>query len=213
METADHIFGVTFHESAKRFGYRTGSKGTHTSRTIMLAELSQVLDAVPLEGGRADYATAIIDHNVTDKKTVATRRLTSQRLGELYGLDPSIVVFRSLRRFWDADPSGRPLLAQLCSLARDPLLRATAPVVLAVGPGGELFSAGAESCRTRCGRRSAERGDRRQGRTERFFILDAVWASQAAVSAKFGNALSRLRCRWPMPCCWDTCWVPAADNF
>jgi hypothetical protein len=104
----------------------------------MLAELSQVLDAVPLSGTRDDYASAIINENVTDKKTLATRRLTNQRLGELYGLDPSIVVFRVLRRFWESDVSGRPLLALLCSLARDPLLRATAPVVLALRPGQEL---------------------------------------------------------------------------
>ena len=102
------------------------------------AELSQVLDAVPASGTRSDYASAIINDNVTNKKTLATRRVTNQRLRELFGIDPSIAVFRVLRRFWGSDVLGRPLLAQFCSLARDHLLQATGPVVLAVGPGGEL---------------------------------------------------------------------------
>jgi len=123
---------------AERCGYRYGSKGTHTSRTIMLEELSQVLDSVPSTGTRHDYVSAVIDSNVTEKKTVATRRQTFQRLSELYGLDPSLVLFRVLRQFWDTDRAGRPLLALLCALARDPLLRLSSPVVLALKPGEEL---------------------------------------------------------------------------
>lgn len=122
----------------ERFGYRYGSKGTHSSRTIMFEELSHLLGSVPASSTRADYAQAIIDENVADKKTVATRRHTIQHLSELYGLDPSLVLFRVLRRFWDADPAGRPLLALLCALARDPLLRLTSPVVLALKQGEEL---------------------------------------------------------------------------
>ena len=60
-------------ETGTRFGFRYGSKGTHTSRTIMLAELDQVLGTVPADADRAAYTTAIVDENVTDKKTVATR--------------------------------------------------------------------------------------------------------------------------------------------
>ena len=122
----------------ERFGYRYGSKGTHSSRTIMFDELSQLLESAAPSSTRADYARAIIDENVADKKTVATRRHTIQHLSELYGLDPSLVLFRVFRRFWDADPAGRPLLALLCALARDPLLRLTSPVVLALKFGEEL---------------------------------------------------------------------------
>ena len=124
--------------ATERFGYRYGPKGAHTSRTIMLDELSHVLASVPASGTRDDHVHAIIDGNVTEKKTAATRRHTIQRLSELYGLDPSLVLFRVLRRFWDANPDGRPLLALLCALARDPLLRLTSPVVLALKPGEEL---------------------------------------------------------------------------
>ena len=115
-----------------------GAKGTHASRTIMLADLSEVLAAVSSDGARTDYAAAIIDENVLGKATVATRRLTNQRLSELYALDPRVPIFRVLRRLWPMDTPGRPLLTMLCALARDPLLRSTAPFVLALPVGAEL---------------------------------------------------------------------------
>ncbi len=104
----------------------------------MLDELSTLLDSVPPGAGRADYLTAIIEHNALGKQTAATRKLTAQRLSELYVLDPNVALFRVLRRFWQDDVAGLPLLALLCSLARDPLLRATAEPVLVMASGEEL---------------------------------------------------------------------------
>ena len=104
----------------------------------MLAELREALAVVPPAAVRADYATAIVDENVLGKATVATRRWTNQRLGELYALDPRVPIFRVLRRLWLVDGPGRPLLAMLCALARDPLLRAIAPAVLGLPVGAEL---------------------------------------------------------------------------
>jgi hypothetical protein len=125
-------------ERLQAVGLRFGDKGTHTSRTIMLEELSELLAAVPEDADRDAYATAIIDENLLGKQTLSTRRLTSQRLSELYGLDPRLPIFRVLRRLWPVDAAGRPLLAMLVALARDPLLRTTAPVVLPLPVGAEL---------------------------------------------------------------------------
>lgn len=125
-------------ETAMRFGYRYGPKGTHTTRTIMLDEFALLLEAVPPTGTAEDYVDAAVERNVTDKKTSATRRNTAQRLRELYSLDPSIPLFRVLRRLWAIDPVGRPLLAMLCALARDPLLRVSASAVLSLKAGDEL---------------------------------------------------------------------------
>jgi hypothetical protein len=105
----------------------------------MLAELSAVLAAVPSSASRQQYAEAIIDLNCLAKPTASTRRLTNQRLGELYGLDTSIPIFRVLHRLWDLDDRGRPLLAMLCAIARDPLLAATAPSVLSLPAGAQLL--------------------------------------------------------------------------
>ncbi len=104
----------------------------------MLAELASVLATVPLHGVRTDYSAAIVEGNCLGKRTSSTRILTRQRLAELYALDPEVPLFRVLRSLWAKDPLGRPLLALLLALARDPLLAATAPYVLALSPGSEL---------------------------------------------------------------------------
>lgn len=119
-------------------GFRFGHIGTHTSRTIMLDELTAVLAAVPANGKPDEYVAAIVEENCLGKQTVSTRRLTLQRLRELYALDPAVPLFRILRRIWDLDEQGRPLLALLTSLARDPLLLATADVVLSLPEGAEF---------------------------------------------------------------------------
>jgi hypothetical protein len=117
------------------FGFRTGARGTHSSRTIMLAELRLLLDRRPATASKSDYRAAIIENNVLGKKTVTNRRLTAKRMGELYALDPRVPVFRLLRTFWDLDRAGRPLLALLCSSARDPLLRMTAEPIFGAKEG------------------------------------------------------------------------------
>jgi hypothetical protein len=124
--------------AAEQAGFRFGEKGTHSSRTIMLTEFTAALAAIPGEASRGDYATAIVSGNCLAKTTSATRRLTNQRLGELYALDPASAIFRVLRRLWARDEPGRPLLALLAALARDPLLRATAQTVVLLPMGGEL---------------------------------------------------------------------------
>lgn len=111
-------------------GFRFGEKGTHTSRTMMFEELRQVLQATSAAAKRADYAAAIIEGNCLSKPTGATRRLTNQRLGELYGLDPAIPLFRILRRIWDLEADQHRLLALLAAIARDPLLAATYPSII-----------------------------------------------------------------------------------
>jgi len=119
-------------------GFRWGKKGTHTSRTIMLAELRAVLANCPPDATRADYLAAIHEDNCLGKRTAATRKLSSQRLSELYTLDPKVPLFRVMRRCWYVNRDGQALLALLLALARDPLLRVTGPPVLQMRPGEEL---------------------------------------------------------------------------
>jgi hypothetical protein len=119
-------------------GFRSGLVGTHTSRTMMLAELSAALAAVPASGSRRDYANSVVEANCLGKPTTSTRRLTLQRLSELYALDPDVPLFRVLRRLWDLDSAAHPLLALLAALARDPLLLATAPSILSLPEKAEM---------------------------------------------------------------------------
>ncbi len=104
----------------------------------MLDELEVLLSAAPVDAARDAYVAAVVDDNVLGKSTVATRKLSIQRLSELYVFDPGCPIFRVLRRLWVQRPDDRPLLAVLCALARDPLLRASAVPVLAMEVGQEL---------------------------------------------------------------------------
>lgn len=125
--------------SAEALGFRSGGKGTHSSRTLMLAELEAVLAAIPGPAAdRAEYAIAIVDANCLQKPTAATRRTSNQRLAELYALDRFVVLFRVLRRLWDVDPEARPQLAMLAAMSRDPLFIASAPPVLVQPVGTEI---------------------------------------------------------------------------
>ena len=109
------------------------SGGTHTSRTIQLAELRSLLSAVPSSAEAIAYRDAVIEQNALGKRTLNGRQRSHRYLRELYALDPEVLLFRALRDLWDADTQAQPLLAMLCSLARDPSLRATASAVLPVG--------------------------------------------------------------------------------
>jgi hypothetical protein len=110
-------------------GFRNGVSSVHTSRTMMLEELSLLLDKVPSGAAGAAYIAAITTENVLGKPTQTTRRVSALRLGELYALDPGCALFRLLRHFWAADSAARPMLAFLVAAARDSLLRETTPFV------------------------------------------------------------------------------------
>ncbi len=166
----------------ERAGFRFGARGTQASRTIMLRELTELFTVVPPDAARDEYCTAIVDENALGKATYATRRSSRQRLREMYGLDPALAVFRVLRRLWDIDPHGRPLLAMLCALARDPLLRSTAPPVLALAPGDELVrSRFAAVIRAAVGSRLNDA------------VLDKVARNAASSWAQSGHLAGRMR--------------------
>lgn len=116
----------------EKLGFRDGTTSVHTSRTMMLEELSLVLEKVGSESKTDAYLAAIIADNALGKPTQTTRQRTAKRLTELYCLDPASAIFRLLRHFWSADRAAQPMLAFLAAAARDPLLRETTPFVLGI---------------------------------------------------------------------------------
>lgn len=112
--------------------------GPSTSQTIMVASLQRLLSLVPASAAPADYRSAIMDENVLGKQTVSGREWAFRQLRRFYGLDPRLLLFRALRDLWLADVGGQPLLALLCALARDPVLRASATVVVEAEYGAEV---------------------------------------------------------------------------
>lgn len=89
-----------------------------------------LLASRPVPSTQSTFRAAIVDQNLLGKPTASARRITFDRLRELYGLDSSMLVFRALNDLWDADDSAQPMIALLCSTARDPILRAMTPFVL-----------------------------------------------------------------------------------
>jgi len=123
-----------------QYGFVLGGLGAHSSRTIMLHELTLLLAACPPSGLSANYAAAVVEENVLLKRTESTRRKSLRYLRELYGLDTRLVLWRALRDLWEPEQRAQPTLALLCALARDPSLRATATLVLQAERGAELTS-------------------------------------------------------------------------
>jgi hypothetical protein len=118
-------------EILSRFGFRFEKGNTHAARSMMLEDLQTLLSCVRKpDSKKNDYRRAIIEENCLGKRSEETRKITSMHLGFLYGLDPSITVFRALRYFWERDIDGRPLIALLSAYSRDGLVRLSAPFVL-----------------------------------------------------------------------------------
>ena len=96
----------------------------------MLEELRLLFSFVDdPDAGKSDYLKSIIEDNCLGKRSDRTRRLTARHLIDLYGLNPDITLFRSLRYFWKRDTEGQPLLAMICAIARDSVLRSSIPFI------------------------------------------------------------------------------------
>lgn len=128
----------TIPDSATAYGFHVDGLGSHSSRTMMLRDLQQLLAACPPSTDRHGYRAAVIHDNVLLKATAANRVKSWRHLRELYALDPRCLLFRTLRRLWDQQPAAQPVLALLCALARDPALRATAGLILDTSEGAPI---------------------------------------------------------------------------
>jgi hypothetical protein len=123
---------------SEALGFRSDAGSVHESRTIMISELSLILEGLPADSCADRYRQAIIDENLLGKATRSTRLKAAGHLTSLYALDPSKAVFRLLRHFWVGDQLGRPMLAYLAASARDPLLRECSDIVLGYPRGQKL---------------------------------------------------------------------------
>ena len=119
----------------KLFGLKFSDGGAHSSRTMMLAELDNVLAAVPVGSAAADYRDAILQRNVLGKSTDSTRQKSLRHLRELHALDEAMPIFGLLRKLHSVDGPSLPQLAMQVAWARDPLLRATTSAIMGASEG------------------------------------------------------------------------------
>jgi hypothetical protein len=118
-------------EHLARFGLSFEKGGAHTSRTMMVQELTLLLSYVDNpKADKKEYLRAIEEDNCLGKRSGKTRKLTARHLAELYTLDPNVTVFRALLYFWKRDHKGRSMLSLLCSYARDGILRLSMPFIM-----------------------------------------------------------------------------------
>lgn len=128
-------------EKSSILGFRFGKLSIHTSRTIMFSELNTLLSHFPQDATKKQYTSAIIDENLLGKSTISNRKLTAERLSDLYSLDSEVCIFRVMLNLWHLDEKARPLLAFYCAIARDTLLRASVEGVLSLKIGDEINTA------------------------------------------------------------------------
>lgn len=121
-----------------KHGFIDQSLGAHLARTIMVEELGYIFRACAPTSDTSDYRKAIVEDNVLLKKTAGTRVESYRRLRQLYGLTPSVFVYKTMRELWDAADRGQPLIALLCALARDPILRCTTDLMIETPEGKTL---------------------------------------------------------------------------
>ena len=112
-------------------GMKLAGGGPHQSKTMMFAELSTVL----AYGATANHTDAILHQNLLGKPSMRSREAALYRLRQLYGIGQPAPICTALYCLWHRDPAGRPLLAILCALARDSMLRDGADAVLDAAPG------------------------------------------------------------------------------
>ncbi|UIL29449.1 hypothetical protein LZK75_09515 [Rhizobium leguminosarum] len=109
------------------FGFRLAGGGAHQSKTLMHAEISELLRTGVTE--ETDFRSRVLDENILGKATSSGRESVLRNLSSLYGLSTVPLLTRVFLRFAKNDSEGQQLLALLVALSRDPLLRDSAQPV------------------------------------------------------------------------------------
>ncbi len=122
-------------KNIESLGFKSGRNGAHSARSMMIVELSLLLEAHPDGAELAQIKEDIEVFNILQKPTSNSRRLTYRHLLDLYGLEDRICLFRVFRKLWWQAPEARAVLALQLALCRDPLLRLAMPLMIETKPG------------------------------------------------------------------------------
>jgi hypothetical protein len=103
---------------------------------MMLDDLITLLSCVnKTKPAREEYLKGVLEENCLGKRSGKTRSLSVSHLVSLYALDPGTTIFKALLYFWNRDKKSRPLLALLCTIARDAVFRSSIPFVFSFSEG------------------------------------------------------------------------------
>lgn len=118
------------------YGFRLSGGGAHQSKTMMLQELEALLAGPHTTGDELKHYA--VEENRLGKSTANTRRLTFRHMCSLYGFTEQPLLTKVFLSLWKHDTDGHRHQALLMALARDPIFRETAQVVLASVVGQHL---------------------------------------------------------------------------
>lgn len=96
----------------------------------MLPELSTLLQLTSTDAGLEDFRRLAEDEDALQKSSIANRHKTFSYLKRLYGLDPSLALFRNFRQMSALDPASTATLAAGLAMAREPILQQCLHMVL-----------------------------------------------------------------------------------
>ncbi len=115
------------------FGFSFEKGGPHTSRTLMVSEVSALMgyvhERIP---PKEEFQRLIIEENCLSKRSGRSRKLSFRYLADLYSLNADYAIFRAYCRFCKSNPDSIGLLSMLLAYARDPLVRLSFPFIIAL---------------------------------------------------------------------------------
>jgi hypothetical protein len=122
---------------AKKAGFRDVTGSIHTSQTILANNARTLIEDIGSSSDswdRESLTDSIILKNIFGKRTDSARSGGLRDMIAIYGFDRPPPVTKALLSLWHATRDRSLLLGQL-AIARDPILRATAPVIFDMQPG------------------------------------------------------------------------------
>lgn len=122
---------------AKQIGFREVHGTIHTSQTVLSHNATVLIEDIGSLSGswnRDSLIQSIVVKNIFGKRTDSARAGGLRDMIALYGFDAPPSATRALLSLWHATTNRSLLLGQL-AIARDPILRATVPVILSMQPG------------------------------------------------------------------------------
>lgn len=120
----------------RTLGFRVSGGGAHQSKTMMLIELEMLLAAGPVSA--AERQRLVLEENILGKGSAAAKQSVLRQITNLYELGSPRPAPAGLVTLWEVEREARPMLALLCALARDPLLRDSAGPVLSASLGAQV---------------------------------------------------------------------------
>lgn len=104
----------------------------HTSRTMMFAELSKLMD---FSSGADTNFELLLNENIIAKQTQANKNKTTKYLKSLYLFSEKDPAFKMFHYLWGLIPvQQKPLLAFLIAITRDTLLAESIDTVMNITP-------------------------------------------------------------------------------